>query len=200
MIVAVNKCNITSLVLEKLNKLKWGFSCKDNSCGIVENYLQYISKDCPTVIFSICFPDNCQNSAIVFNCNLKLIGITGERDVDQEKIVFDLGVGDYINGLPPFTYEWTYDEDIFDIISGSTTSPQIELQLKEDKQIELVITPIMVEITDSNGCTASKQCYLTPEGMQCANNYVPCNNPSDLEVTMIYITCSRPKSLTVELV
>lgn len=55
-----------------------------------------------------------------------------------------------IGGTAPFTYDWTYDTNIF---TGSSTSPSISLSLK-DTTLPL-FTDIFVRVTDANGCQSS---------------------------------------------
>lgn len=194
------KCNITGLALDALSKLQWGFNCRDKSCAIIENYIEYLA--CPNIDLIICNQENteCGNSiTTVFSCNFNLISISATlnpTDDPESDVIFDLKLVDYVGGKLPFSYVWTYDTDDFDII-GENNLPQIKLKVKPDKQVELLVTQISVQITDADGCIDTKSCWLTPEGMECNINYVACSSPVDLEVISIYNECSKPKSLEV---
>lgn len=192
------KCNITGLVLNRLNRLQWGIACKDTSCEIIEDYIQHLN--CSDTHIIPCDTDNCLDAEpVIFNCNFNITSISATLNPigEDADIIFDLKVINYVGGLLPFTYLWIYDTTDFDLI-GNVTDPQIKLKLKGNKKIELLVTEIEVQITGADGCKDSKSCWLTPEGMECNVNYIPCPNTANLTASSIYTPCPKSKSLTAE--
>lgn len=194
MIVAA-KCNITEFALQVISELRWGIKCKDSSIAIIENYLE--SLNCSNVSLIICNEADCTNEPIIFNCNFNIVSISFQLNPSEEEdVIFNISVSDYAGGTAPFTYKWFYDDEIFDIL-GEDTDEELKLKLKAGQDIALIVTQIGVQITDANGCVDDKECWLTPEGIQCNPNYVPCNNPIGLEVIYEYVACARPSKLEV---
>ena len=71
--MAVNKCNITKYVLDIINRLYSGLSCKKDNDSIYENYAQYLN--CSTVEIIPCHADVCNNDPIQVSCLLLLDAI-----------------------------------------------------------------------------------------------------------------------------
>jgi hypothetical protein len=190
------KCDITSLVIERLKTVNWGVKCvESNTFGIIESYLEKL--DCDSVDYVIRSKDSdCSGTIIVFNCeyNILRIGFT----VEESESIFKVNIGDYIGGTPPFTYEWAYEEDDFDLVSSDPETGELKLKLKTGKTFDTLVSQITVTITDLNFCTATKTCYITPGGMMCGNSYVACPNTSELEVVNLFVQCSGPMALTVQ--
>ena len=174
MIVAA-KCNITLSILGKLNELHWGVRKTGLDNIILENYIEFLgfSK------MEICHPRDCNNDTIVFTCNLNINKIS--KAVNENVIVFFIEDNDIIGGKVPYTYRWTYEIDDFDN-SGQIDIDKATLTVKMGKKLELLVTKVSVKITDSNNCTYNKICYLTPIGLQCAENFVPCSNVTNLQI------------------
>lgn len=190
------KCNIASLILDRIQSVNWGVSCIDsNTTGILENYIEHLA--CKTKKFNM-VTDNvdCQGEIVVFNCeyNILRIGFT----VENIESVFKVNVGDYIGGTPPFTYVWAFEEDDFDLLSEDLESEELILKIKEGKTFDSLVSQITVTITDANFCSSTKTCVITPQGMQCGNSYELCPNVSNLQVVNKIIQCSGPFALTVE--
>lgn len=194
------KCNITGLVLEKLNELKWGFSCKkENKASILRNYIEYL--DCENVFVEDCGDIPCQEggTTIIHSCNLNVTGISATvPNINGVFATFHLAVTNLYGGTPPFSYVWEYDTDVFDLAAGaSINDPALDLEAKPGIDLGAVVTPIKVTITDSEGCTDVKQCYYTPGGMMCASGYNPCPNPKNLVIGGLYTPCPTPHKLDV---
>lgn len=181
MIVAVkiNKCNITSLAIEQLNKLYWGYVCKYNSSIEYENYIQYLN--CPTVKPNICHPDNCSNPTIINVCNLALTSIS--YIAADTVLTFYIDPINLSGATPPISYLWTYDINDFDLISLNNTGDIIVLKLKADKILSEVVSFVEVHIIDVNGCSIDKLCALVEGEVICTDGYVPCPNVNNLTVS-----------------
>lgn len=194
------KCNITEFALQELNQLYYGFSCKTGKSAIIENYLEYLN--CSNIKLIICNQAKvcAKDKPSVFNCNFNLISISATLNpVAGTDIIFDVKLVNYAGGTLPFSYSWDFDEDDFDLVGGTDAmSPEIKLALKPDKVIELLVSQITVEITDANGCTDSKSCWLIPDGeMRCGASYQSCNNPVGLTAVYNYVACEKPKTLVL---
>ena len=187
------KCNITKFVLEDLNTFNYGFNCVDNSCAIIENYVEYLN--CPSVIQEICHPDNCENKPIFFECTFNIKKISS-RVIENNTIEFFIEDENLINGVSPYQYSWVYEEEDFELINN-TTSNTLILQPKENKDLSVIVSRIQVSIICDNGCMSTKVCWLTPQGMECGNMYEPCDNPHALEVVPNYIHCPSCKTLII---
>lgn len=192
------KCNITRLVLNKLYKIIWGISCEDSRSAILENYIEYL--DCPDIDLVICNPDNCKNDPISFNCSFTIRKITLNQLTDEvyPTLTFLVVPADLINGIPLYTYQWTYNNIIFDLIGGDQNS-SIVLKVKTGIDINTLVTAIGVTIIDGNECRATKVCYLTPAGMVCRDNFVPCPNSELLVSVFNPLLCARADNLVVEI-
>lgn len=193
------KCNITTLALEELGVLLWGFECKNNTGAIIENYLEYLN--CPDVKYSVCHEDiACTPSQPVdFHCRIAVVNISYLPDTTTapEDVIFSLGITDTIGATQPLSYHWYYDASDFDLISADVLQPTIRLKLKAGKVLALVVSSVSVGITDASGCFVLKQCWFTGTGMRCSVNYAPCRNPQNLSVAYSYVPCPKPKTLTV---
>lgn len=191
--MVVNKCNITKYALNRVAQLQFGINCENVTDAIIENYLVYLG--CGG---SICYPDDCSNPVIYFKCRFRVLGIT--RTIPSDNNVYDIQFSatgaNLFKGEEPYTYEWSFDADDFEVV-GSATGSSINLKLKEGKQLNLLVTSIGVTVEDGNSCQDSKTCWLVNSAMQCADNYVPCANPQILEVTPRYIICPEPETLEV---
>lgn len=186
----VAKCNITSLALSKLNELYWATKYKNLDDKILENYAE--SLGCSDM--EICNPSDCVNETEIFNCSLSINKIS--YTIDENTVTFYIADGDLVGNSPPFEYMWSYDIDDFDN-SGVIDIEKAVLTVKLGKELDLLVTPISIQITDKYGCKATKNCYLTPDGMQCADNYVACPNVSGLVVTNKTMNCVGVSGLIV---
>lgn len=169
--------------------MKWGVNCDKNSNNrnIIENYIQFLA--CPDVDIIVCSPDNCINETIISTCLLEITAISYERlsNIDGDDIidiVFFIGTGDYSNATLPFTYSWEFNPDDF-IGVEFTTDGGLKLKLKPGKNLDYLNSKITVRVTDASGCTFIKNCYYTPAGMQCADDFVDCVNPGILKVVKL---------------
>lgn len=196
MIVAVNKCNIIGLVLTKLNKLYWGFSCEDIDDKILDNYKNSLT--CDTLNKTTCFPDNCVNETVILICDLQISGISFSFDETERIITFFIPEEGITNGLAPYSYKWTYEIDDFDQ-AGTIDTAQSTLALKENKQFDVLVTAISVEVTDANGCKATKNCYFVEGEIQCAEDYQPCSNVSNFVVRDNFVRCIGVSGLLVSI-
>ena len=94
-----------------------------------------------------------------------------------------------------YTYDWTWDSSVFDL-SGPLDEPQLLLTVKDGKELDAIISPVTVTVTDENGCRTTKTCYYTPDGMEC-DDYIPCSNPSNLVLINKFVRCTGASFLTV---
>lgn len=185
------KCNITSLALKKLSELYWGAKYNNIDAIILENYAE--SLNCGQMV--ICNDvKNCNNDTITFNCNLGITAIS--KIIDENTVTFYIADGDIIGGLEPFIYQWDYEEDDFDQ-SGEIDTSEAVLTVKAGKDLSLLVSIVSVMVTDANNCEFIKHCYITPSGMQCANNYAACLNISDLVVNNSITRCVNVSGLIV---
>ena len=93
------------------------------------------------------------------------------------------------------TYLWSFDKGVF-TATGSVNEPTLVLSVNKGKDLDAVVSPVKVTVTNGDGCVASQDCYYTPQGMQCG--IVPCTNPQDLSVINIQpAVCTPPTSLKV---
>lgn len=96
------------------------------------------------------------------------------------------------------TYSWIWDTDVF-TAAGPINGPQLKLAVNTGKDLEAIVSPVTVIVIDTDtNCRSEMQCYYTPDGMICDEDFVPCVNPEDLVVTLEEIfTCAKPLTLTV---
>jgi hypothetical protein len=191
MIVGV-KCNITSLALSKLNELYWGTKNRDLNDRILENYIENL--DCSNIDLEICESNDCINETEIFNCSISINKISSS--INENVITFFIADGDLVGNSPPYKYKWTYEEDDFDN-SGEIDIDEAVLTVKVGKKLNLLVSLIGVEVTDKYGCKATKNCYLTPTGMQCADSYIVCPNVSGLTVRNKAVRCVGVSGLIV---
>lgn len=183
------KCNITGLVLEELSRLFYGFKCKDNSYAIIENYIE--SLNCEGINLEVCFPSDCKNELVIFNCTFNVVGITSS--INGNVVTFSVVT---VGGTTPFTYAWTFEVDDF-TLSGAINQSTLVLTLKPGKSFPDLVSQVSVAITDANGCTDIKSCWLDDLAMKCSVNFVPCVNPSNLTLSNPVTYCVAPSSLVV---
>lgn len=186
------KCNITSLTLEKLNQLYWGIKGRNINDSILENYLEQL--ECECVELATCSDVDCDNDTVVVTCQLSISAI--QSAISENVVTFSIPDNGILNGTAPYTYQWTYELDDFDP-SGPINVSTSTLTVKPTKRLNFLISNVSVVVTDANGCTATKSCWLTPSGMQCAENYVACLPPSVLTVMNKTILCGALSSLVV---
>lgn len=186
------KCNITSSVIEKFINLQWGIATKNVDGIILENYIEFLA--CPTLDYIICNPSDCNNNSISVTCNLSIAKITAL--IVDKVVTFSILNEDILNGLAPYTYKWEYETNDFDN-SGVIDTDKSVLTVKSNKKASLLVTNIKLTITDSNNCIITKSCYLTPQGMQCINTYIPCMTITNLLVTNKRVQCVAPSGLLV---
>jgi hypothetical protein len=193
--VAVNKCNISSYIIDEINNLIWGYKCVDNTNAILENYIQYIG--CADANLVTCFPDNCNNPTINFTCTLSIAnGIIAIVDQDTNTVQFTLNAANITNGLAPYQYTWTYNPNDLTPI-GPINGSVVSFSAKEGKLISDLVTAVMIEVVDANNCTATKTCYLVTGQVQCATNYNPCYTASALKVINSVVVAVPPSGLIV---
>lgn len=185
------KCNIISLALKKLSELYWGTKYKDIDDIILENYAE--SLDCGQMV--ICNEAiDCSNNVIEFNCSLNIAAIY--KIVNENTVTFYIADGDLTGGLAPFKYQWDFEDDDFDQ-SGELETDQAVLTVKAGKDLDLLVSIISVMVTDANNCEFIKHCYITPSGMQCADDYTACLNVSGLVVSNSTTACVNTSGLIV---
>ena len=172
------KCNITYLALRKVDELFWGIKYKGIDDAILENYTNYLNCNLDSKCYDTTDED-CSNPTIVFNCSLSVNAISSI--ITENTIKFFIKEEDFVQGKPPYTYHWTYEQNDFDN-SGPIDTDESVLTVKIGKDINLLVSSINVLVTDANNCIANKTCYLTPTGMKCANDYVPCPNTTGLRI------------------
>lgn len=196
-----NKCNITKYAIDKLNSLHYGFSCKHNNAAILENYITYLG--CPNINLVVCDNDpTCTDgNPVIFRCTFNIISISATLSPESgTDVIFDVKIVDYQNGVPPFTYEWEWDSDDFDLVEGTDSeSAELRLKVKPGKVVDYLVSNIYVGVTDSNGCFDSKSCWLVMGNMQCGFNYDRCPNPVGLTANMIYTPCPAPTGLVANM-
>lgn len=59
------KCNITTTVLQQLDKLRWGYSCNASDTPIIENYIEQLN--CACLKFIPLNVVECNNPTTIFN-------------------------------------------------------------------------------------------------------------------------------------
>jgi hypothetical protein len=189
--VGVNKCNITKFTNIELNKINFGSKYNLSSKEILENYIQFLN--CPTVNINICYPDNCNNSTIDFTCTIAISAIS--QIIDNRTITFFLDLGSLTNYVNPLQYLWTYDNTVFDITGGLNQSTLV-LTLKSGKIFDNLVSQVTLKVTDANGCSITKSCFLVSEAMQCST-YILCSNPRNLNIVNRMVYCVSPSGLIV---
>ena len=188
------KCNITSLTLEKLRQISWGVKGKNVDDAILENYIEQLGY-CKCVELVICNEgEDCSDDVVVLTCQLAISSI--QASVSENVVTFSIPNGGITNGLAPYTYQWTYELDDF-TQSGPVNVETSVLTVKPNKDVDYLVTNVSVVVTDANGCTATKSCWLTPAGMQCVENYAACIPINGLTVTNKVILCGTLRSLIV---
>lgn len=185
------KCNIVGLVLNKLYNLQYELECKDYSNDIIENYIEYLDCDIPGFVPCNIATD-CRDNVTISECRL-----TVNKIVIISRVLNTIVYGvDLVGGVAPFTYQWIFDTTDFNN-SGTVDTNQATLTVKGGKNLALIVSPISVTVTDSEGCKYTKNCTLIPEGLRCNDNYVPCPNISNLQVASKFTYCARPENLVV---
>lgn len=198
----VAKCNIALNTLQYLNKLLWGVNCDDSIKIIVENYIEYLA--CDTIDIVPCFGEDCINDTIDIDCTIRSLDRISSKKNSYPCIYVFVDDKDIINGVPPYTYQWSYI--VSDLIpQGDINKSFIILCPTTGKLRENLVTPITVIITDSEGCKITKTCYLTPEylnppnfgALEC-NSYISCTNASNLSIQLKTTQqCSSNENLIV---
>lgn len=185
--MAVNKCDITKLTLEQYNNLRYGITCrKDTIKATIENYIKYLN--CPDFDQEVCFPDTecTSNNPVHSDCLCEILEITENILLDPDiTVIYSLQSGDHQNCAAPITYLWSYNIDFFDLVS-SVTDAELELKVKDSignagfPGLEYAVS---VQITDANGCVASKTCFhVSNQAQTCVDGYASCDNPKLLVV------------------
>lgn len=189
MIVAA-KCNITKYALEQVRELVYGFRCKKdtNQEAVIENYINHL--DCESVNIETCLAEPCSNEATILDCEDSSITKITQLFPDEIPLTirdrfYTVLAEDVVNLVAPFTYQWEFDESIFELASGALTDSTIHLKILDDLDPELIIGAVTVTITDALGCSASKTCYETINGTECDIDYEPCPNAKELTVENI---------------
>jgi hypothetical protein len=185
------KCNIASLVLEKVNAGKWGFDCKESQLGILQNYIQYLA--CDTVSVGECAPQDCKWEATIFNCNFNILKTS--LSVSEDNLTFSFQLGDIVGGRQPFTYLWLYDTEDF-TVQGPTTQATLLLKLKPGKDLDLLVSRITMKITDADNCYDEKIVWLV-NGELINWNYTACPNPNQLVIANKITYCPPASGLIV---
>ena len=188
------KCNITGLILQKLDELQWGLkTCAPVNKAIWEDYIAYL--ECPTVNSPNCYPAaDCPEELVEVVCRTSIHKLS--VSVDGDMLIFTVLPSDMVGFTEPFTYGWSYDQKVF-TASGPVNDYQLKLLLKGGIDMTTIVARVGVVITDVHGCTASKFCYFTPVGLQCNVNYTPCVNASSLRVTNTLTQCVGPSGLII---
>jgi hypothetical protein len=183
------RCNITTDVVNKLAELQWGVKAPSIAENVMINYLEYLGWEtiggCPAA---------CCNETIHILCEI-LVNKISYTLVDNI-VTFYIADGDIVKGVAPFSYVWDFEEDDFDA-AGPIDVEQSVLKVKLGKSPTLLVTKIIVKITDSRGCATTKSCYLTPLGMMCASNYQACLPATRLAVRSNIVVCTKLKALVV---
>lgn len=200
----INKCNIINNAVDKVVKLQWGTiysKGKDTELNkaILENYLYQLN--CSTLILDNkpCYPDSCSNPTTVFNCSLLGGNISSVISIDANTITFSINTTDIVNGLSPYTYLWTFDDQDLILDTGSSiNTTTLILKPKTGKDINSIVAKVSIKITDSNNCTYIKDCYFVAGNIQCINNYIVCVTPVDLVIQNIVTVAVPPSGLIVE--
>jgi len=187
------KCNITSLTIKKLNQLYWGQPPDSTDDAILENYLEQLGY-CEGVDLIPCYEEDCVNDPIVVDCTLAISSI--QSSISENVVTFSIPSNGITNGITPYTYQWDYEEDDF-ILSGPIGASTLILTVKPNKNINYLTSNISVAVTDANGCTIIKSCWLTPAGMQCTEEYAACVPPTLLTVGNKTVLCGTLSSLVV---
>lgn len=94
-----------------------------------------------------------------------------------------------------YTYSWTWDEEVFDL-AGPLGESTLFVTVKDGKDLDAIVSPISVTVTDENGCSTTKTCYYTPTGMQCGE-YIPCPNAANLIIINKFVRCTGASQLKV---
>ena len=187
------KCNITSSVLKKLNKLYWGFSSEYIEDKILENYIEYLA--CPTIKLVICNNDDCTNPTTIIDCAIQVTGMIFVVDNDNNTITFSIPEESIVGSTPPITYTWQFDSTKLESVNG-VNNPTLILTPKGDRTIDTLSISIILTIVDAIGCKYTKTCYLANSGISCGN-FVLCVNPKNLVVTNQSVNCVSPKHLVI---
>lgn len=190
---AINKCNITSYVLPKIEALHLLLKCEDYDDQILENYIQYLS--CSTYTHVTCSPDNCSNPVIVFVCTMALTKIS-EQVNNTNNVTFYIANGDLSNFQAPLTYSWSFDTRFF-TPQGAINASTLTLVVNSNKDLDVLVFSIGLTITDANGCFVNKTCWFTPSGENCSDSYSPCVNANNLTLLNKVTNCVAPSGLIV---
>lgn len=196
--MGVSKCNITSLVLNKIYNLRYGVISNDdveNEDLILDNYADFLN--CITSSRLSCNPDSCNNPTIEVICSLSIdkLSIDDSNEDSSRIVLFYLDLGDIHNYKEPLEYQWSFDESVFTVL-GRINSSSIFLLLKPGKSFDVIVTPVTLLVTDSNNCRYTITCYLTPDGLECGN-YLGCPNPSNLRLINKFVRCTGISNLLV---
>lgn len=195
MAVGVSKCKITEYSLSKLGELYYGVLCSNTvNSNIFINYIEHLN--CKDVFVTVCDPLDCPEPYTSFTCTLKVIALLYSQDEENNRLFkFTIPSNSIAGGKEPYTYNWIYEEDDFEVTEEGINSSELKLILKPGKVLSNLVTSIRVDVVDANGCSATRNCYLAYGSMQCGVNYVSCSNPNSLVVSNILTTCAKPSSL-----
>jgi len=185
------RCNIVDLALARQKAFKWGFG-NTHTIDILENYKQYLN--CDDAPPDPCFTEDCNQEAIIFNCNVNIL--KASLDTVEDVLTFTFEVGDIVGGKAPFTYLWEYDTTHF-FVQGPVNQEQLVLILKPGFDLDILVSELSLTITDADGCRDTKHMWIV-NGELIYWNYVACPNPHSLVVTNKFTYCPAPSNLIVQ--
>lgn len=151
-------CNLSKNVLTLLAKQKFGLKCFDETASkiLLQSYIN--SLDCNVKQY-ICIDDAqpCENITS-FLCKFYIFKI----NVNSTSTVFNFNVEQFHEGLAPYQYLWSFDQNIFELVPGNTDKNSIlKLRWKNGVVPTAVTTIISVTVRDANGCLATESCEVT---------------------------------------
>lgn len=157
------KCNISSLVNNVLAQIRFGLKCsnEDNN-SLYQYYLNQL--DCsPKEVICLEEVEDCDSLLKMFLCEFYIFNIEYDNIPDTFGNPFrvNFNIEQFHNGEAPFDFIWSFDEDVFELYSGTVYDPILKVKWKAGVLPNDIVTQISVECKDKNGCIATEVCDYT---------------------------------------
>ena len=176
-----NFCLIKNIVEDILYKKYRNSTFKNNIGSYIRNYINNLNT-------KVIIPESECNVPVSEEKHIskfKLLGLKYEvvtgKEWNIEISVIDNGI---LNGRPPYTYLWTYDESYFSHV-GDLTSPV--LKLTHTLNLSNFTAQITLQLKDSRNFVTSKTVWLNYGIINNEPEFEPLANIKDFALTADYI-------------
>lgn len=139
--------SIAKYIVGYINRKRYGITTgRLSPKPLVDTYMD--GSNC--AMLSQCdIPQPCDDDILYKICNFS-IGELVKTDIDYYKI--KLTIPSFHNGLVPYEVEWTYDDEVYELVEETGT--YIILNRIQDAAFTSIVS---VKVTDKDGCFASDE-------------------------------------------